>query len=81
MTQQRLKGKKYTRREKNLVLQLLSDGLTQKAIAHKMKMSQRSVEGILVRLRKELNSSSNERMIKVGIQRGIIPLEDVEIPL
>lgn len=54
------------------VLQLLSDGKAQKEIAAELGIHRRTVEDILVRFRREYNSSNNEHVIKLATQKGLI---------
>jgi DNA-binding NarL/FixJ family response regulator len=67
-----LKSHPYTKEQKVRVLQLLSDGKAQKEIAAEISIPHRSVEHILSQLRKEMNCTNNERMIKLATQTGII---------
>jgi DNA-binding NarL/FixJ family response regulator len=68
----RFKNQPYTSDQKYRVLQLLSDGKAQKEIAVETNIPHRSVENILAQLRREMNCSNNERMIKLATQSGII---------
>jgi DNA-binding NarL/FixJ family response regulator len=54
------------------VLQLLSDGCTQKEIACALKISHRTVEGYLEKIRKNLGYANNENVIKFATKQGLI---------
>ena len=63
--------KQLSEKQKQL-LQLLSDGLTQKEIAGTMETPIRTIEWELSRLRKYLNCSNNEQLTKVALKGEFI---------
>jgi DNA-binding NarL/FixJ family response regulator len=71
-TKRRFNNRPYAHEQKIKVLQMLSDDKPRKEIAAVLDIPPRSVERILSQLRKSMSCSSNERLIKLAIEKNLI---------